>query len=174
MQSSALTARHLSLLRALDPSMDMRVADAAALPLEDASADLAIAFMSLHDIDDMAAAVREAARILEPGGKLCVALVHPINAAGRFERKAADAPFVIRGDYLRPFFYSDVVERDGLTMTFHSRHRSLEEYSLALEEAGLLVEALRETSIPEASLSSEASRRYQRLPLFLHLRARRP
>ena len=37
--------------RELDPSMDLRLADAAALPLDDASADLAIAFMSLHDID---------------------------------------------------------------------------------------------------------------------------
>ena len=119
----------------------------------------------------MRTAVEEAARILKPGGRFCLAIVHPINSAGRFESAASEAPFVIKGDYLRPFFYSDEVERDGLTMTFHSRHRPLEEYSLALEEAGLLVEALRETSIPEASLSSEASRRYQRLPLFLHLRA---
>jgi SAM-dependent methyltransferase len=32
--------------RALDPLMDVRLADAAALPLEDASVDLAVAFMS--------------------------------------------------------------------------------------------------------------------------------
>src|ERR1700719_3499906 len=31
--------------------MDVRIADATALPLDDASADLAVAFMSLHDID---------------------------------------------------------------------------------------------------------------------------
>jgi ubiquinone/menaquinone biosynthesis C-methylase UbiE len=88
--------------RHLDPSMDVRLADAATLPLDDASADLAIAFMSLHDIDAMAAAVREVARILEPNGRFCLAIVHPINSAGRFENDtAADAPFVIRGEYLR-------------------------------------------------------------------------
>jgi SAM-dependent methyltransferase len=160
--------------READPSMDIRLANAAALPLDDASADLAVAFMSLHDIDAMPIAVREIVRILEPGGRLCFAIVHPINSAGRFERPAADAPFVIEGEYLESFPYSDTVERGGLTMTFHSQHRPLESYFLALEQAGLLVETLRETGIPEEAIVSEGSRRWQRLPLFLHVRARRP
>jgi SAM-dependent methyltransferase len=159
--------------READPSMDIRLADAAALPLEDGSADLAVAFMSLQDVDAMPVAVREIARILEPDGKLCAAIVHPLNSAGRFEGKAADAPYVIAGDYLRAFPYTDVVERDGLAMTFHSQHRSIESYSLALEEAGLLVEALREPAVPNYAIKSEATRRWQRLPLFLHIRARR-
>src|SRR5262245_30466215 len=85
--------------RDFDPSMDVRPADAAALPLEDASADLAIAFMSLQDIDAMDAAIREVARVLEPNGRFCLAIVHPINSAGRFETTTADAPFVIKGEY---------------------------------------------------------------------------
>jgi ubiquinone/menaquinone biosynthesis C-methylase UbiE len=48
--------------RELDPSADVRMADAASLPLVDHSADLAIAFMSLQDIDDMPTAVCEIAR----------------------------------------------------------------------------------------------------------------
>jgi ubiquinone/menaquinone biosynthesis C-methylase UbiE len=86
--------------READPLMDIRLADAVELPLDDASADLAIAFMSLQDIDDMVAAVQEAARVLQPGGRFCLAVVHPINSAGRFEAKAADARFIIAGDYL--------------------------------------------------------------------------
>jgi len=160
--------------RERDPSMDIRLADAAALPLADAGADLVIAFMSLHDIDALSACVREAARVLCRGGRLCLAIVHPINSAGRFAETAAAAPFVIGGDYLRPFYYADCVERDGLTMTFHSRHRPLESYFLALEEAGLLVEALREPAVPEDAIKSDAGRRWQRLPLFLHIRARHP
>jgi SAM-dependent methyltransferase len=159
--------------RGLDPSIDIRLADAAALPLDDASPDLAVAFMSLHDIDAMPLAVREIARVLRPGGRLCFAIVHPINSAGHFERQTAGAPFVIDGDYLRSFPYSDTVERDGLTMSFYSQHRLFEAYFSALEEAAFLVEALREPSIPENAIDSEASRRWQRLPLFLHLRARR-
>src|SRR5689334_16320148 len=37
--------------RKADPDGDYRLADATALPLDDNSADLAVAFMSLHDID---------------------------------------------------------------------------------------------------------------------------
>jgi hypothetical protein len=130
--------------------------------------------MSLHDIDAMGPAIHEIARILESGGRLCFAIVHPINSAGRFERRAADAPFIIKGDYLHPFRYSDTVQRDGLTMTLHGQHRPIEAYFAALEEAGLLVEALRERGIPEEALTDGESRRWQRLPLFLHVRARRP
>jgi len=162
--------------RGLDPSLDIRLADAAALPFDDASADLAIAFMSLHDMNAMPAAMREAARVLQPGGRFCVAIVHPINSAGRFETTTPDepAPFVINGSYLGTFDYSDAVERDGLSMTFHSQHRPIESYFLALEEAGLLVETLREPKVPDHVVKSDRGRRWQRVPLFLHLRARRP
>lgn len=163
----------VSAARDADPSMEIRLADAAALPIGDASADLAVAFMSLHDIDAMPAALREAARILEPGGRLCLAIVHPINSAGHFADGIADAPFVIKGDYLGAFPYVDTVERDGLTMTFSSRHLPLESYFIALEESGFLIEALREPRVPDHAVTSEADRRWQRLPLFLHLRARR-
>lgn len=159
--------------RAGDPGMDVRHADAAALPLDDASADLAIAFMSPQDIDNMAAAMGEIGRVLEPGGRLCMAIVHPINSAGRFTSEDADAPFVIKGSYLEEHGYADTVERDGLPMTFHSRHRPLEAYFRALERAGLLVEALREPPVPDHAVATGRGRRWQRVPLFLHLRARR-
>jgi hypothetical protein len=47
---------------------------------------------------------------------------------------------------------------------------------MALEESDFLVEALREPAVPEHAIDaagSGAGRRWQRLPLFLHLRARR-
>jgi ubiquinone/menaquinone biosynthesis C-methylase UbiE len=160
--------------REFDPSMDVRLADAAALPLDNACADLAVAFMSLQDIDEMPAAVREAARVLEPGGRFCLAIVHPNNSAGSFEQASAEGHFVIKGDYLRAFHYADAVERDALAMTFNSEHRSLETYFIALEKAGFLVETLREPALPEHAIVSGAGRRWQRIPYFLHLRALRP
>jgi SAM-dependent methyltransferase len=160
--------------RAADPSMAIIRADAAALPLADGCADLAVAFMSLHDIDAMRGSVGEIARVLKPGGRLCLAIVHPINSAGSFESTAADAPFVIKGGYLTPFGYSDAVERGGLSMTFHSQHRPLESYFSALADAGFLIETLREPKIPDHAVISDGGRRWQRIPLFLHLRCRRP
>ncbi|HUQ07448.1 MAG TPA: class I SAM-dependent methyltransferase [Kofleriaceae bacterium] len=159
--------------QAAAPTMDVRCADAVAMPLDDASADLAVAFMTLQDMDDLDGALREIVRVLEPGGCLCAAVVHPLNSAGKFERLTADARLVIAGDYLRPFRYADTVERDGLKMTFHSMHRSFEAYFTAFQNAGLTIDTVREPAMPEDRLRTDASRRWQRLPLFLHLRARR-
>lgn len=153
--------------READPDGDYRVADSASLPLPDTSVQLVIAFMSLHDIDDMDAAVREIARVLVAGGRLCAAIVHPINSAGTFTAHERDAAFVIRESYFEARHYADTVERDGLRMTFSSRHRPLEAYFAALESAGLVIERLAEVGDPTAPRGG----RWQRIPLFLHFRA---
>jgi SAM-dependent methyltransferase len=155
--------------RQADPDGDYRVADAAALPLGDASVALVTAFMSLHDVDDMDASVGEIARVLQPGGRACLAIVHPMNSGGRFEARSPDAPFVIRDSYFEERRYTDRVERDGLEMTFTSIHRPLEAYVAALESAGLLVERLVE--VPDST--DPPGDRWQRIPLFLHIRATR-
>src|SRR5262249_62206705 len=66
------------------------VADATRLPLPAGAADCAVAFMSLHDIDDMPAAVAESARILAAGGHLVFPIVHPIHPPGQFVRAQGD------------------------------------------------------------------------------------
>ncbi|HUG64236.1 MAG TPA: class I SAM-dependent methyltransferase [Gaiellaceae bacterium] len=154
-----------------DPELEVVLADAAALPFEDEQFDLVVAFMSLQDIDDFEGAIREAARVLVPGGRLCLAIVHPFNSAGRFEGDDADSPFVIEGSYLGRFHYSDHIDRGGLEITFVSEHRPLHAYVNALADAGLLVERLRETDVPDSAVTRSRSRRWQRLPLFLHIRA---
>jgi SAM-dependent methyltransferase len=68
-------------------SVAAEVADAGALPLPDACADLVVAFMTLHDVADLEGAVAEVARVLEPGGRFSLAIVHPMNSAGRFQGK---------------------------------------------------------------------------------------
>lgn len=155
--------------READPDGDYRVADGAAIPQPDASVDVVTAFMTLHDIDDLNGAVREIARVLSPGGRVCVAVVHPINSAGRFAGRTAGAPFVIGDSYLDERRYADRVERDGLAMTFSSVHRPLEALFAAFESAGLVVERLVE--IPDAT--APPGDRWQRIPLFLHLRAKK-
>lgn len=162
----------LAAAREADPAGDYREGAAEALPLGDGAADLVVAFMVLQDVDDLQAAVADCARVLRPGGRLCAAVVHPINSAGKFDDKSADSPFVIRGSYLAERDYHDTFERDGLRMTFHSRHHPLEAYSRALEAAGLGIEAMREPPAIAASASGR-SNQWMRVPLFLHLRALR-
>jgi len=168
---SSPTLAHLAVTH--EQSTPTVLADVARLPVRDGVADLAVACLSFQDVDDLPGAVRDAAAALRPGGRLCVAIVHPINSAGAFADESADAPFVIRGSYLDEFRYSDRIERDGLAMTFHSAHRPLETYVRAFADAGLVLEALREPAFdgpPEASKFHG----WRRLPMFCFLRARKP
>src|SRR6202521_2966563 len=80
-----------------DPVGKYTLADTARLPFDDASVDLVVAYNSLMDISDMPGAVREAARVLESGGRFCISVTHPLNDAGRFESDEPDAAFIIRG-----------------------------------------------------------------------------
>ena len=154
-----------------DPEIATCLADAAALPFSDATFDCVVAFMSLQDVDDLSGAIREVGRVLEPGGRFCLAIVHPLNSAGGFEGDAAESPFVISGSYLQESFYEDDLVRDGLEMTFVSAHRPLHVYTDAMSQAGLLIERLNEPAAPEHAVTRPQSRRWQRLPLFLHIRA---
>jgi SAM-dependent methyltransferase len=148
------------------------VADAAALPFPDASFDLVVAYMSLMNLDELDAAVAEAARVLEPGGRICASLLHPVFAAGSWAAEGADAPFVIAGSYYGGPAKIWTSDRDGIVMTFHDRPLPLEAYVRALEAAGLLLERVREP-VPDDTYVRDApsAARLRRIPLFLHLRA---
>lgn len=151
------------------------LADAARLPFPGGAFDLVLAYMCLHDIDAMPEAVAEAGRVLAPGGRMCLAIPHPVSSAGSFQAREADAPFVIAGSYLDAAPLEMTAERDGIRLTFHSEHRPIQAYVQALAAAGLLTETIRETGAPHtAEFTDPASRRWQRIPLFLHLRALKP
>jgi SAM-dependent methyltransferase len=142
------------------------IGDATRLPVRAGAADIAVAFMSFQDVDDMPAAVAEAAHALRPNGALVMAIVHPINSAGAFDEAGATFS-MYPASYFADRHYADDVERDGVQMRFESRHRSVEAYSRALETAGFVIEALREIGDPNPES------KWNRMPLFLHVRARR-
>jgi SAM-dependent methyltransferase len=154
---------------AADPAGRYLVADAAALPFGDGRFDLVVAYNSLMDVDDMPAAVAESARVLQPGRPLCVCVTHPIADAGRFQSTEPDAPFVIAGSYLGRHRVDELFERDGLQMRFTGWRHPIEAYARALEDAGLLIDRLREPAAP--ATARPGHERWRRLPNFLHLRA---
>jgi SAM-dependent methyltransferase len=143
------------------------IGDAAALPLPSGAADCAVAFMSLQDVDAMETAVAEIARVLIAGGRLIMAITHPLNTAGRFlpGHEEVSRPFVIEGSWFERRMLADTCERGGHTMTFHSEHRPLHDYTDALADGGFLIERIREVN------DSDTASKWNRLPLFLHLRA---
>jgi SAM-dependent methyltransferase len=164
----------LAAARELQPDADFVPADAADLPFPDESFDLAVSYNSLMDIDDMPGAVREAARVLEPGGRFCVCITHPFQDAGRFARQEADAPFVISGSYFGRRRFDETFERNGLSMRFRGWCYPLEDYSRAFEDAGLGIESLREPLQRDEAVAADPSEeRWQRMPVFLVLRLRK-
>jgi len=167
----------LDAAREHDSAAEYVLGAAEALPFADASFDLVVAYNVLMDVADMPATVAEAGRVLAPGGAFCVCVTHPFSDAGHWASREDDAPFVVAGSYLGARRFEITIERGGLTMCFDGMAYPLEEYARALEAAGLVIEALRE---PPATAEAghrrgpEAWTRWQRVPMFLMWRARRP
>jgi len=148
------------------------VADAARLPFAGATFDLAIAYNVLMDLDDLDGGLAEVARVLQPGGRLAICVLHPLCEAGSFAARETGAPFVIEGSYFDQRDYAATFTRAGLTMTFSSSSYPLERYARALESAGLAIELLREPQAPNSAVARDPSEgRWQRVPVFLFLRA---
>jgi len=137
-------------------------ADSIALP--DECADLVVAFMTLQDMDEIEAPVREAARLLSPAGRLCLAVPHPFAETSR--ARAGDS------DYFTAHRYLDILERDGVSMTFESWRHPLSAYASALEHGGFLIESIREPVPDETALAAAPElARWREQPIFMHIRA---
>ena len=119
------------------------VADSADLPLPDGSFDLVVAYNVLMDVDDLPGTVGEVGRVLAPGGRLCLAITHPITNTG----SRRDGLFVLDRPYFGAHRFQDEVERDGMRMRFSGWSHPLGAYAKALEDAGLLIEAIREPQV---------------------------
>jgi SAM-dependent methyltransferase len=158
--------------READATGSYSVADAAALPFNDDSFDLVVAYNSLMDVQDMPAAVGEIGRVLAPNGCLCACVTHPFADAGDFRERRGDAPFIIEGSYLERRAVDQVDDLDGHRMRFVGWSYPLEDYSRALEHAGLVTEAIREPPVLAEEIERDPSeQRWRRLPCFLMFRA---
>ncbi|MBZ5557735.1 MAG: methyltransferase domain-containing protein [Acidobacteriia bacterium] len=79
-----LSPKLVAMARARVPTADIRVADALTLPYPDAAFDWVFMVASLEHVVDHALALREAVRVLKPGGRLVIAV--PNRAWLRYER----------------------------------------------------------------------------------------
>jgi SAM-dependent methyltransferase len=149
--------------READPDFEVHVGDAADLPLDDASADVAVSSLALMNLDDMPGAIREIARVLRPGGLLVFSILHPVNSWG----DAGDVSYFATKRYAEDLVHGE------LQLTVNDTHRPLSGYLAALEQAGFVVEALREPVPSDAHVSAHPhAARWRERPGFLHVRAR--
>ena len=73
----------------------------------------------------------------------------------------------MRSEYFTSTRVEETVESGDLRMTFHGWTHSLEDYAVALHDAGFAIELIREP-IPAADTQY---RRWARVPLFMNVRA---
>lgn len=163
-EPSRTLARHA---RDADAASSFAVADGAAVPAASGAFDLVVAYNSLQVVADMPGTVREAARLLRPGGHFCVTVSHPAMDLGRFIKTERGSAFTVRPHYFESLRVEDTLEMDGLSVTCRGWTYTLQDYMAAFEAAGLVVEAMREPRPKNPSANLE---RWNDVPLFLMAR----
>ena len=181
-------AHAIDLERATPLGIDYQIASAVELPFDDDTFDAATAFMSLMDIPENDIAIREAFRVIRPGGFFQFSISHPCFDTPRrrvVRDENGDKVAVEVGDYFRRadgrieewLFSAAPLERRAEMRPFRTPrfHRTMGEWLNQVIDAGFIIERVNE---PYAS--DEAIRARPRLARarvvadFFHLRARKP
>lgn len=153
--------------RDADPEGLYLVSDGARLPIRSGSFELVVAYNALQVVADMRPTVQECARVLRASGHLCFCVTHPVTDMGHWLDDTDAPPFTVRSQYFESTRVEDTIERDGLRVTFRGWTYTLEDYALALNDAGFVIEIIREpVPLPESRYQ-----RWSKLPLFMNIRA---
>jgi SAM-dependent methyltransferase len=164
------------------------VADATDLPFPPGSFDFVTAFMSMMDMADQGRAIREAARVLRPGGFLQFSILHPcfVPPHRRVLREPNGTTRAIEvAGYFDPTdgridtFWFERLPPEERERTEPFRvprfHRTLSGWVDLIVEAGLVIERFGEPRVSaEVAAAEPALEDTLVAPLFLHIRALRP
>lgn len=181
--------RHAMEVEEADPlGIAYRAGDGMELPFPDEDFDFATAFMSLMDMPDQGRALKEAARVLRPGGFLQFSILHPCFVPP-YRKVLREADGTVRaievGGYfdqtdgkVETWWFSAVQQEDRkYTAPFSVPrfHRTLSTWVEIVCRAGLVIEEMGEPCASEelaAMVPVVADSRVA--ALFLHVRARKP
>lgn len=119
----------------LGEDTDVQVADLGApLPYPDDTFDLVVASLALHYVEDWASALTELRRVLRPGGRLCVSIIHPTVYAIVYP----DADYFALTQYSEDYDFGDRT----IWMTYW--HRPLQDVVTAFIDAGFRIKQMTE------------------------------
>jgi SAM-dependent methyltransferase len=128
--------------------LDVLEAAADSLPFEDATYDAVVSVWTHTDIDDFAAAIAEAVRVLMPGGPLVYVGAHPCFVGPHSLFVGAESVPELHPGYRpsRPYDASapGVGNPDGLRVRVDSVHLTLHDFLAAFTGAGLRIERFEE------------------------------
>ncbi|MDO8389981.1 MAG: class I SAM-dependent methyltransferase [Actinomycetota bacterium] len=151
-------------------------AGAAQLPFADASFDAVVACLVFEHIRDVDSAIAEVARVLQPGGRFCFFLNHPLLQtpnSGWIDDQFLDPPeqYWRIGPYLIEDETIEEVEKDVFIPFIH---RPLSRYVNTLSDHGLLLERMEEPAPPAGFLAkAEEYVAASTIPRLLYLRTRK-
>ncbi len=125
------------------------------LPFPDASFDAVVACLVFEHIDEVDQAIAEVARVLEPGGRFCFFLNHPLLQtpdSGWIDDQMIEPPeqYWRIGPYL---VEAETIEEVELDVHIRFIHRPLSRYVNALAANGLLIERMEEPAPPPGFLA---------------------
>ncbi len=151
-------------------------AGAAQLPFADASFDAVVACLVFEHIRDVDSAISEVSRVLQPGGRFCFFLNHPLLQtpnSGWIDDQFLDPPeqYWRIGPYLIEDETIEEVEKDVFIPFIH---RPLSRYINTLSDNGLLLERMEEPAPPAGFLAkAEEYVAASTIPRLLYLRTRK-
>jgi 2-polyprenyl-3-methyl-5-hydroxy-6-metoxy-1,4-benzoquinol methylase len=123
--------------RAADPGGRYAVAPVEELPVADGSVELVVCINVLQHVVDLAAAARELARVVRPGGAVVAGVTHPMAEAGRHD---AERDELAVSGYFEPGRHPVPL---GTQHVVH-HHRTIEAYVRTFTGAGFVLDDLRE------------------------------
>ncbi len=151
-------------------------AGAAQLPFADATFDAVVACLVFEHIRDVDAAIAEVGRVLQPGGRFCFFLNHPLLQtpnSGWIDDQFLDPPeqYWRIGPYLIEDETIEEVEKDVFIPFIH---RPLSRYINTLSDNGLLLERMEEPAPPAGFLAkAQEYAAASTIPRLLYLRTRK-
>lgn len=137
-----------------------------AYPLD--SYDLVLSRLAIHYLQDIEYVFRCIHQALKPNGRFIFSVEHPVITSTL-------QPSGTRTDWVVDHYFNEGYrEQSWLGGTVHKYHRTIEDYFGAMQEAGFIVEQLRESKpVRENFASDETYERRLRIPLFLFLAGRK-
>lgn len=144
--------------------------------IETAAFDRVLCSMMLMDCEDLTGTLREAARVLKPGGSLFVSMLHPCfdgnHERGIGRQGSGESREVVVKNYFEPREWEAPLPNGRTSVIW--RHRTLSEYVKAFVGAGLTIVDMHEPrATEEEAADAPTLMMIKRIPLFLYWQLRK-